>query len=268
MVQARARDLSGARNHRVRRSRSYRGHDQGAAGGGCARPELNDRFGRREQPLTFTGRTLVAQIEGVQITTRAARSRDVVIEAAVSEPPAPSTYSFNGMSWDEMTELALRISILGEPNPLGVMAGQAEISNPLPQVAAAGVSAEALRAVCELVLSEVLVTQRGVARVSRVRFGASIAGRGRSAWSGCRPASTASPRRHGYFRAPWRCDQTLGQAAGFSRPTKRGLPSEAWSRAGCAGARHTAPRAEFWVRVGGEQAPHPLCREVWAPMQT
>jgi hypothetical protein len=39
------------------------------------------------------------------------------------------------------------------------------------------ISAEALRAVCELVLTEVLVTQRGVARVLRLRLGSSIAGR-------------------------------------------------------------------------------------------
>lgn len=139
--------------------------------------ELNDRFARREQLLTYTRRTLVAQVEGLQITTRAARSRDVVIEAAVSETPRPTTYSFNGMNWDDMTELALRVAILGEPNPLGIMSGQAEISNPLPGVVAAGVSAEALRAVCELVLTEVLVTQRGVARVLRLRLGSSIAGR-------------------------------------------------------------------------------------------
>jgi Domain of unknown function (DUF4062) len=103
--------------------------------------ELNDRFARREQLLTYSGRTLVAQVDEVQITTRAARSRDVVLEAAVSEPPRPTTYTLNGMSWDDMTELALRVSILGEPNPLGIMSGQAEISNPLPEVIAAGVSA-------------------------------------------------------------------------------------------------------------------------------
>jgi hypothetical protein len=139
--------------------------------------ELNDRFARREQLLTYSGRTVVARVEGVEITTRAARSRDVVIEAAVSDPPRPTTYSLNGMSWDEMTELALRVSILGEPNPLGIMSGQAEISNPLPEVVAAGVSAEALRPVCELVLTEVLVTERGVTRVLRLRLGSSLAGR-------------------------------------------------------------------------------------------
>jgi hypothetical protein len=138
---------------------------------------LHDRFARRGQPLTYSGRTLMAEVKEVQITTRAARSRDLVIEAAVSEPPQPTTYSFDGVSWDEMTELALRVSILGEPNPLGMMAGQAEISNPLPEVVAAGVSAEALRAVCELVLTEVLVTQRGVTRVLRLRLGSSIASR-------------------------------------------------------------------------------------------
>ena len=137
---------------------------------------LNDRFVRGEQLLTYGGRTMAAQVEGVEVTTRAARSRDVVIEAAVSEPPRPTTYSFNGVSWEEMTDLAIRVSIFGDPNPLGLMSGQAEIANPLAEVVAAGVAAEAMRAVCELALTEVLVTQRGVARVLRLRLGADVAG--------------------------------------------------------------------------------------------
>jgi Domain of unknown function (DUF4062) len=138
---------------------------------------LNDRFGRRDQLLTYGGRTLAAQIQDVQITTRAARSRDVVIEATVAVPPQPTTYSFNGMSWDEMTDLAIRVSLLGESNPLGLMGGQAEIPNRLPEVMAAGVSAEALRAVCELMVTEVLVVERGAARVLRLRLGADVGGR-------------------------------------------------------------------------------------------
>jgi hypothetical protein len=138
---------------------------------------LNDRFARREQVLTYGGRTLAAQVEAVELTTRAARSREVVIEAALSEPPQPTTYGFSGMSWEEMTDLAIRVSIFGEPNPLGMMSGQAEIPNPLPEVVAAGVAAEALRAVCELALTEVLVTQRGVARVLRLRLGSDVGGR-------------------------------------------------------------------------------------------
>jgi hypothetical protein len=138
---------------------------------------LNDQFARRQQMLTYGGRTLAAQVQRVEITTRAARSRDALIAATVSEPRQPATYSLNGTSWDEMTDLAVRVSILGQPNPLGIMSGQAEIPNPLPEVAAAGVSAEALRAVCELVLTEVLVVHRGVERVLRLRLGADVAGR-------------------------------------------------------------------------------------------
>lgn len=138
---------------------------------------FSGQFGRREQPLTYSGRTVVAQIQGVEITTRAARSRDVIIDATISEPPQPTTYGFNGMSWDEMTDLTISVSILGEANPLGMMSGQAELPNPLPEVVAAGVAAEALWPVCEVALTEVLVTHRGVARVLRLRLGASVAGR-------------------------------------------------------------------------------------------
>lgn len=138
---------------------------------------LNEPFTGREQSLTYSGRTLAARVSGVETTTRAARSRDVVIDASVEGLPQPTTYSFQGTSWDDMTELGLKVSLLGEPNPLGIMSNQAEMSNPLPDVVAAGVSAEALRAVSELVLTEVLVTERGAARVLRLRLGASIGGR-------------------------------------------------------------------------------------------
>ncbi|MEA2233447.1 MAG: hypothetical protein QOD83_3263 [Solirubrobacteraceae bacterium] len=137
---------------------------------------LNERFGRHEQLLTYGGRTLVAHVGEVEMTTRATRSRDVVINAAVAEPPQRSTYTFNGVSWDDMTDLAIKVSILGQPNPLGLMSGQAEIRNPLPEIVAAGVSAEALRVVSELALTEILVTERGVARVLRLRLGAAIGG--------------------------------------------------------------------------------------------
>ena len=58
-------------------------------------------------------------------TTRAARTRDFRISLAVEPPSAPQRYTLNGISWEEMTDLAIRVSIMGESNPLGLMASEA-----------------------------------------------------------------------------------------------------------------------------------------------
>ncbi len=59
------------------------------------------------------------------------------------------------------------------------MAGQAEIPNPFPLLARAGVSEEALRALARLLLTEVLVIERGIDRIASFRLGRSIAGKRR-----------------------------------------------------------------------------------------
>ena len=140
---------------------------------------MTDPFTRRERLLTYADRCLKATIRDVQATTRAARARDFQISLTVEPPPAPQTYTLNGMSWEEGTDLAIRVSIMGKPNPLGLMASQAEISNPFPLLAEAGVSEEALRPLARLLLTEILVTERGIQRITSLRLGRSIAGKRR-----------------------------------------------------------------------------------------
>jgi hypothetical protein len=106
----------------------------------------------------------------------------------------------NGMTWDELTELAVRVSLFGEDNPLGLMASQAEIPNPFETLARAGVSDEALRPITRLLLEETLIRDRGVSRITRFALGPRIGAARRLLveWALPRPYANASvppPRR-------------------------------------------------------------------------
>jgi hypothetical protein len=61
----------------------------------------------------------------------------------------------------------LRVSLFGERNPFGPMHHFGEITNPFPTLRAAAIPEEALRPVARLLLSEILVTERGVLIGSR-----------------------------------------------------------------------------------------------------
>jgi uncharacterized protein DUF4062 len=139
--------------------------------------ELSDPFHRSELLLTFPGRCLKATARQIQAVTRAARTRDFRIELKVEAAPTPQAYRLNDMSWEDMTDLAIRVSLFGEPNPLGLMSGQAEIPNPFPLLALAGVAEEALRPLAQILLTEILVVHRGVQRITRFRLGRPIAGK-------------------------------------------------------------------------------------------
>jgi hypothetical protein len=137
--------------------------------------ELRDPFTRRRTTLTYAGRSLGAQVKEVETTTRAARSQQFTIGAQVAELPAPTTFSVSGQGWDDLTETAIRVSVLGEESPDQWATGL-DLPNPFAALAAASVSEEALRPIAELLLHEALAVHRGVVRM-RLRLGPSIAGK-------------------------------------------------------------------------------------------
>lgn len=141
---------------------------------GQALHDLRDPFSRRRTTLTYAGRSLDAEVTKVQTTTRAARSREFTIVARVEQLPTPTTFSVGGRDWDDLTETAIRVSLLGEESPDQWAIGL-ELPNPLPALVAVGVSEEALRPLAELLLQEVLAVHRGVTR-TRLRLGSAIAG--------------------------------------------------------------------------------------------
>jgi hypothetical protein len=162
--------------------------------------DLQDQFARRELPLAWPGRAANARIEEVTAVTRAARARDFSITVRADRAPSPTAFGMNGMSWDELTELAVRVSLFGEDNPLGLMASQAEIPNPFETLARAGASDEALRPIARLLLEETLIRDRGASRITRFALGPRV-GDARKLlveWALPRPYANASvprPRR-------------------------------------------------------------------------
>jgi hypothetical protein len=87
--------------------------------------------------------------------------------------------SFNGTSWDELTKVAIAVSLFGEPNPLGVMEHMVQMPSPFPALRQAGVSEESLRPIARLMVSEILVVERGVERLLHFQLGRPIAGQRR-----------------------------------------------------------------------------------------
>ncbi len=155
---------------------------------------LDDRMQRRTQSFSYGDRVLLAEPRAVTATTRAARGVELAIELRLSDVPQPTRMNFNGVPWDQQTEIAVGVSLFGQPNPFGVMHHLAEICNPFPELRAAGVPEEALRPIARLLLSEGLVTERGVERVTAFSLGQPVRGHrlARIGWQGP-PPYTGTP---------------------------------------------------------------------------
>ena len=138
---------------------------------------LGQGHGRRTTLLSFPDRTVAAEVHALATTTRAARAVEFELELKVREPPQPTRIAFNGASWDELTKVAIEVSLFGTPNPLGSMAHMVQIANPFPVLEQAGVSEESLRPIARLMLSEILTVERGIERLVHFRLGRSIRGR-------------------------------------------------------------------------------------------
>jgi Domain of unknown function (DUF4062) len=140
---------------------------------------FDERHGRRTTLLSFSDRTVAAEMQSVATTTRAARAVEFEVELKVNQPPQPTRITFNGMPWDELTKLAIEVSFFGAPNPLGLMQHMAQIPNPFQVLQAAGVAEEALRPIARLLVSELLIVERGIERLVGFQLGRSIRGRRR-----------------------------------------------------------------------------------------
>jgi hypothetical protein len=100
----------------------------------------------------------------------------MTIELVVARPQAPMRYGLNGMEWDDVTELAVNVSWLGQANPLGLVQSEAEIANPFSSLLGLRARGEGLRPIAFILAYEILVRSRGIARLTRLRLGRSVAG--------------------------------------------------------------------------------------------
>ena len=85
--------------------------------------------------------------------------------------------SYAGWSPEDLTELALRVALFGEPNPLGTMAFMAEIQSPIPDIDQTGLDEDSFTAATEVLLTETLVGSGRAERITSLQIGPARSGR-------------------------------------------------------------------------------------------
>lgn len=133
--------------------------------------------GRAAVPFTYSGRTAIAKLGSVRVTSAASRSVSVDVTLTLSARPKPNAYSFNGVSWDDATVTALGMALFGDESPFGRFGPDLDLRSPFPLLARAQVAEEALRPLARLLLTEELILRRGITRLEVFRIGREINGR-------------------------------------------------------------------------------------------
>lgn len=131
-------------------------------------------------------------------TSRAGNQRQLLLDLSIQTPSAPTIFSINGMDWSSQTSTAIEVSWFGARNELGLMGSQVEIANPFEELARLRLPDEAVRPIARLLCQEILVRERGIARLDHFRLGRSISGRRPLALTWVEPARYAnqSPASH------------------------------------------------------------------------
>lgn len=148
--------------------------------------------------LTCAGRSHAVRVDEVVVETTAGRSRTVRVEMTKIEDRASSMdVGVGDLTPDDLTELAMRVTLLDEPNPLGPLSSFAEMADPFALLADAGLSEEMFPGVAEVLLTEELVGSRRAERLTSVRIGPKRSGSRRVAieWLPRRRYSNVIPER-------------------------------------------------------------------------
>lgn len=166
-----------------------------------------DQWGRGyEGAFTWAGRIRQVRVEDVETTTAAGQGAGIELSLTVQGDPAP--YALHDVSLNEggrtyspvdLTEIGLRVALLGEVNPLGLSAYMARVESPFDQLGAIPLSEEVIRPIAHLLLTEALVGSGRASRITRFRLGLPV--RGKRAiqleWEERRRYSNVEPeRRH------------------------------------------------------------------------
>lgn len=89
--------------------------------------------------------------------------------------------AYGGHSAEDLTELALRIELFGEPNPLGDMSFVARIGDPFEALEGTRLPADAVEPVARLLLTESLLGSGRAERITHLDVGPAHLGRRRIA---------------------------------------------------------------------------------------
>jgi hypothetical protein len=139
-----------------------------------------------ERWITFAGqfswcdRSRPVKVAEVEATTTASRKRTyrIELESREGERDPLIEMSINNDSPEELTAIALRVSLLGEKNPLAAnrMDFMTDIPDPFVVLRGNRIADDVLRPLARLLLTETLVGSGRAARVTRFRLGTAIAG--------------------------------------------------------------------------------------------
>ena len=131
--------------------------------------------------FTWSGRSRHVKILAVKVTTTSARSKlfRLTLEAVEAPQETFLEMSIGGRTPADLTEIALKGVLFGEPNPMADqhMNFATEIADPLRPLREETVSEEIVRPLSELLVTDVLVGSRRAVGIREFRLGVPIRGR-------------------------------------------------------------------------------------------
>jgi hypothetical protein len=144
------------------------------------RPEVD--YGRNsETRITWPGGTSPVQVRTVawEMTSSRARVLTLTAERKSENRSNLLELSLNGMTPDDLTQLAARVVLLGEPNPLDRMSFMVNGTNPLQALEGVRLPEDSVEPVGRLLVTELLVGERGVGHLTSFRLGPQRSGQRR-----------------------------------------------------------------------------------------
>jgi hypothetical protein len=141
-----------------------------------------DRYNRGTNvQFTWSGRSKYVKVGGIHVTTTSGKSKLFRLELQVEDAPQDHLreMSIGGKSPADLTQIALRSILFGEPNPLADqhMGFVTEIPDPLAPLRTNPVSEEIVRPLSELLVTDLLLGSDRARRIIAFRMGVPIQGR-------------------------------------------------------------------------------------------
>jgi hypothetical protein len=119
------------------------------------------------------GRIETVQVASVRTETTAGRGALVTFVGERVERGRPGLVdvAFESRTPEELTELAVRVALFGEENPLGLMSFMAKIDNPFEVIDRLGLPEDAIEPIAHLFLTESLVGGGRADRITHLDVG-------------------------------------------------------------------------------------------------
>jgi hypothetical protein len=136
----------------------------------------------RAEPLHFTHDLISTPVEVVDIATETTvggiRTLEITLSSRERSGFVPLVdVATEGRSPEDLTELALRVTLFGDDNPLGLMSFMIRLPDPFEQLRSHRLSEEIVGSVVRVLLTEVLVSSGRAERITSFRLGPSHRGR-------------------------------------------------------------------------------------------